>query len=229
LEDVNYFRETLHYNYLYKGPVLEWYQRIKVSMEKNYSQFNELVPASGNILDIGCGYGFLCYMLHFVSKERNITGIDYDEEKIATAMHCFSKSGSVNFHYADAMAFEFEEYDCIILSDILHYLQPADQEALMEKSIKHLKNNGVIIIRDGNAALSNRHRGTRVTEFFSTKLLGFNKTNSGGLSFLQGDMIHNIAGRHNMDCREIDNTRLTSNIIFVVREKAAVADYGKGN
>jgi 2-polyprenyl-3-methyl-5-hydroxy-6-metoxy-1,4-benzoquinol methylase len=168
-------------------------------------------------------------MLHFVSKERNITGIDYDEEKVATANHCFSKSGSVNFHCADAMNFKFDEYDCIILSDILHYLQPADQETLMERSIKHLKTNGVIIIRDGNAALSRRHQGTRITEFFSTKLFGFNKTGSEGLSFLQADLVHSIAGNHNMDCREIDNTKLTSNIIFVVREKAAVADYGTGN
>ena len=46
----------------------------------------------GKILDIGCGYGFMSYMLHFTSPEREITGIDYDEEKIETANHCFSKT-----------------------------------------------------------------------------------------------------------------------------------------
>jgi uncharacterized protein len=30
----SYFRKKLVRNYIYKGPVLEWYTRIKLSMEK---------------------------------------------------------------------------------------------------------------------------------------------------------------------------------------------------
>ena len=92
IEQPAYFNEQLRYNYIYKGPVLEWYMRIKVRMEKNYQLFNDLLPKQGNILDIGCGYGFMPYMLHFVCPQRVITGIDYDEQKIATANHCFSKN-----------------------------------------------------------------------------------------------------------------------------------------
>ena len=44
----------------------------------------------GQITDIGCGLGPLCYMLSMISKERQILGIDYDEDKIAIAQHgCF--------------------------------------------------------------------------------------------------------------------------------------------
>lgn len=221
-ETPDYFREPLHYNFLYKGPVLEWYMRIKVSLEKNYKQFHALVPVKGNILDIGCGYGFLSYMLHFTAPARTITGIDYDEEKIATANHCFSKTDAVHFEYTEALQFNFEQYDAVILSDILHYLKPAVQELLITKCIKHLQPNGVIIIRDGNAALEKRHRGTKLSEFFSTKLLGFNKTSTEGLSFLQANSIHKIAAMHNMECSELDESKLTSNIIFVLKEKAAV-------
>ena len=31
-----FFKELLIYNYIYKGPVLEWYLRVKIRLEKNY-------------------------------------------------------------------------------------------------------------------------------------------------------------------------------------------------
>ena len=39
LEQPSYFREKLIYNYIYKGPVLEWYMKIKTRLEKIISSF----------------------------------------------------------------------------------------------------------------------------------------------------------------------------------------------
>ena len=112
--------------------------------------FHELVPQQGKILDIGCGYGFMSYMLSFTSAQRKITGIDYDEEKIETANHCFSKTDNINFVHGDVMGFDFEKYDAIILADMLHYLQPAEQKQVIEKCISNLNPGGKLIIRDGD-------------------------------------------------------------------------------
>ncbi|MES1224012.1 MAG: class I SAM-dependent methyltransferase, partial [Bacteroidota bacterium] len=217
IEQPAYFNEQLLYNYIYKGPVLEWYMRIKVGLEKNYQVFNELLPGAGNILDIGCGYGFMAYMLHFVSPGRNITGLDYDEQKIAVANHNFSKDASINFVHADVMEYPFELYDAIVMMDILHYLQPDQQKIVIEKCIRHIKPGGLIVIRDGNKDLEKRHKGTALTEKFSTDIFGFNKTSGEGLFFLSGNMIKEIAAANNMECREIDETTFTSNIIFVLK------------
>ena len=50
----------------------------------------------------------------------------------------------------------------------------------------------------------NRHKGTRLTEFFSTKFTGFNKTTGNGLSFLSGKMVKRLQRTNNMECTEID-------------------------
>ena len=98
-EQPRFFREQLIYNYIYKGPVLEWYLRVKIRLEKDYQIFHDLLPNKGRILDIGCGYGFMSYMLQFAAPAREITGYDYDEEKIDVASHCFSKKSLFDIVY----------------------------------------------------------------------------------------------------------------------------------
>jgi len=127
---VDYYRPKLIKNYIYKGPVLEWYCRIKIKLEGNYKLFESLMPKSGRIVDVGCGYGFLSLMLGFMSKERQITGIDYDEEKISIASNCVSKTIQTDFIHADVTRHEFPAADGFIINDVLHYLQPELQVEL---------------------------------------------------------------------------------------------------
>ena len=217
IEQPHYFRERLIYNYLYKGPELEWYMKIKLLLEKNYQLFHDLLPTQGKLLDIGCGYGFMSYMLHFTSPQREITGIDYDEEKIKTASHCFDKTTNANFYFADALDFAFEKYDGIILADMLHYLEPDGQIQLVEKCIRHLQPGGTIIIREGNADLQKQHTRTRLTEFFSTRFFSFNKTTGKGLSFLPGNLLKDIAAKNNIAYSVIDQAKFTSNMVYLLK------------
>ena len=215
-----YFRELLYYNYVYKGPVLEWYMRIKVKLENNYQQFHDLLPKTGRITDIGCGYGFMSYMLYFAARDRDITGIDYDGDKIAVASHCFSKTEQIRFQAADASRMVVSNADGIILSDVLHYLEPEHQELLIERCMDGLNAGGVLLIRDGDRDLKRRHRGTRLSEFFSTRFSGFNKTNGKGLFFLSRTLVEKMADSKNLSWRVIDSGKLTSNILFVITKEA---------
>ncbi|HEY8398791.1 MAG TPA: 1-acyl-sn-glycerol-3-phosphate acyltransferase [Flavihumibacter sp.] len=217
-ETVDWHREKLLYNYLYKGPVLEWYARIKTGLEKNYALFDELVPKKGRILDIGCGYGFMSMMLHFRSKDRIITALDYDEEKTSTAQHCYGRSEELQFAAANALDFPMNEYDAILICDVLHYLPPAAQQQLIRKALDHLSTGGKLIIREGNADYEDRHKGTVLTEFFSTTVFGFNKTSDAGLSFLSASTIREIAQEKGFSCVEMDNSKHTSNIVFVIHK-----------
>ncbi|MDQ3046755.1 MAG: 1-acyl-sn-glycerol-3-phosphate acyltransferase [Bacteroidota bacterium] len=215
IETVDYFYNRLSKNYIYKGPVLEWYMRVKIGLEDNYRLFESLLPKKGIITDIGCGYGFLPYMLSFMSDQRTVIGTDYDEEKIAVADHCFSKNKNLSFFSADATEATLPISDAFILSDILHYLPKQDQEKLIGKCIDALLPGGMILIRDADKDLESRHRGTRYTEFISTNF-GFNKTKN-KLEFVSSDFIVDTVKKKNMKIEKIDNTKLTSNIIYIIK------------
>jgi uncharacterized protein len=218
-ENGKWFRKKLLANYLYKGPALEWYIRIKTSIEKNYQQFIDAVPKKGRILDIGCGYGALSYMLHFTGRERQLKGIDFDEEKIRTAANCFSQSDAIRFACADVLDFGDEFFDCFILSDVLHYLAPEKQEQLLNKCMRQLLPGGKVIIREGNSELTSAHQKTKLTEFFSIRLFRFNQTESSQLHFLSGTQIREIAAAAAFECNEIKDSNFTSNSIFILSKK----------
>jgi 1-acyl-sn-glycerol-3-phosphate acyltransferase len=216
------FQYKLINNYLYKGPVLEWYLRIKLRLEKYYAPFHELIPLRANILDLGCGYGFLDYMLYFLSPDRKVMGVDYDEEKIMTAQNAYSRTGDLQFISADISKFPITEYDVIILADVLHYLNTDVQEAIIARCMGSITAGGKIIIREGNADLKKRHWGTQITEFFSVNLLKFNRSVN-RLNFISGAQIFKLADKPGFTVSVLDDTKYTSNVIFVINKVAEKA------
>lgn len=216
--DNPFFYESLIQNYIYKGPVEEWYIRIKVKMEKNYRLFNELIPPQGQITDIGCGFGMLCYMLAMLSDKRKLLGIDYDEDKIGVARHAWLKNEQTDFVYANALEFNLPESDVFILSDILHYMSYENQELLLKKCIRLLKPNGMIIIRDGNKSDKKKHKVTKFTELLSTRIIRFNKTQE-ELCFTSEQQVQHIAESCNMNLETIKNDKYTSNTLYLFRKQ----------
>ena len=216
-ETPSWFREQLIRSYTYKGPVLEWYCRIKTRLEGNYEQFHELLPRAGSFYDLGCGYGFMTYMLHWAAPDRHFTGVDYDGEKIETAQHNFLRDEHIRFLREDLTLFQPLPCDGIIISDVLHYLLPEQQIALLERCVAALRAGGTMIIRDGISELNRRHKTTEITELFSTKIFNFNKTRN-ELHFLSRSFIEDFACRHQLHMHIVDRTRFTSNLIFVLKK-----------
>lgn len=211
------FYEALIQNYIYKGPVVEWYIRIKVKMERNYRLFNRLTPAQGQITDIGCGFGPLCYMLSLLSEDREILGIDYDEDKIALAQHGWLRNEHLQFRHGNALEYPLPESDVFILNDMLHYMSYEHQRTLLLKCADRLRLQGMIIIRDGNSANTSKHRLTRFTELLSTRIFNFNRT-TGELHFTTETQLREIAVTCGMNVEITPNDKYTSNTIYIFRK-----------
>ena len=213
-----YYRDLIIKNYIYKGPVLEWYMRVKLRLERWYDQYDRLLPREGYIVDLGCGYGAMSYMLAVLSRKRRITAIDYDTEKITVAKNCFLKRESVEFISGDIRYYDIPAADGYVISDVLHYVDQQAQQTIIERCIARLNNGGVLIIKDGDTSQSKGHRNTETTELWSTQYMKFNKID-GPLCFLSREMIFKIAEDNNMNIEIVESGKRTSNTIFLITHK----------
>lgn len=205
-------------NYVLKGPVLEWYVRVKYRLEqRNFEFYDNLISDRRRILDVGCGYGYLSYYLHYRQPNRTITGLDYDEEKILTAAHAIKKSDGLHFAHADIRRYDFGTTDVVFLNDVLHYLPAADQQQVLERAVAALTEDGILFIRDGVKELKDRFRNTKWTERFSTKWFKFNKTEN-DLEFLSIAEVEAFAKKNGLSCKMIEHSKTTSNVLFVLRK-----------
>jgi len=214
-----YFHRRMVMNYVYRGAIMEWYLKVKMRMEDHYRIYDEYVPKEGMITDLGCGYGFISYLLYFRAPSRKILGIDHDPDKILIAENAYYKNQDLEFIQGDVRGYTFPESDAFILSDVLHYFPEKDQEGLIGSCASKLKEGGVILIREGDRGMPGKHKGTVLSEFFSTKILQFNKTcDTGLLHFTSGEKISQYALKAGLEFSWIDKTRYTSNILYVLKK-----------
>ena len=213
-----YFRKRVIDNFLFKGPLLEWYMKVKLRLEDNYTIFQNLVPKQGIIIDAGCGYGFMAYMLAYLEPLRKITGLDYDESKIEVAVNGFDKPANLNFVTSNLQEYSVPQADCIIFSDVLHYLGEQERNRVFKEYASQLLPGGTIIIRDGDNRLAKKHATTRLTEFFSTRLLNFNKTEN-KLEFFSFDDMAILGESLGFETSIIGQTKWTSNMVMVFKRK----------
>jgi hypothetical protein len=78
---------------------------------------------------------------------------------------------------------------------------------------------GKLFIRDGITDLKNQHHATLATEKWSTKILGFNKTEN-QLHFFSSTFIKEIADSENLDYQMIAHSDTTSNVLFILKKHA---------
>ena len=218
-EDTNYLYGNIQSNIDYKGPVVEWYYKVKWRLEKNnYAYYDSLIPSNAKVYDLGCGYGFLSCFLHLRSEDREVIGIDYDSDKVNIAQNYFMFKNLQNLRFSNQNILDakLENPDVILLNDVLHYLDTKSQSSVLINCFKNLNENGVILIREGEKD-NNNHIFTKFTELLSTKIFRFNKAES-ELSFISGSFLNDLAKRFSFKIEELKHSKITSNKLFILRK-----------
>ena len=138
----DYFKEAIIKNYIYKGPMLEWYMRKKCHLDGYYNKLDRLIPRNATITDLGCRYGQVSFMLALLSADRMVLGVDNDVEKIELCNHSFlCKNGNVKFLCADFNEVDIPKSDVIIINDGIENVG----EDLLQKINNSLNEGGMIL------------------------------------------------------------------------------------
>ena len=133
------------------------YNRYLDRMTKSYNYSSkQLIPSyvtGENVLDVGCGSGVLIEKLNSIYPDKNIEGIDLNENAIKV---CRDKN--LNVRCIDLKDVEDNKYDTIIFSSILHEVSSYDSKLpytiypiidILKTARQKLNDTGHIIIRDG--------------------------------------------------------------------------------
>jgi uncharacterized protein len=164
--------------YRYQGAFTEKFVHWKMKLDPVFPQLDRVVPRSGFILDLGCGYGLATNWLAYAAGERTFFGVDYDENKIRIAQRTAPDNPRIRFEFGDILEFEFPACDAILLLDVLHYWKPEKQQLLLNKAWRALRPGGKLILRDGAKSEDPAHQRVHRWEIFATKL-GLNQTREG--------------------------------------------------
>lgn len=107
------------------------------SIENYINSNNEQI----NILDVGCGCGFLTMQITKRFPKTKVEGIDMS----VAAIKCAQKFSDLKFYKDDITKFNSKEnFNILVYNMVFHNLQ--DIESAMQKNNQILKENGIVVI-----------------------------------------------------------------------------------
>lgn len=123
-------------------------------VSESLPSFEAQLSSGGQIIDIGCGTGYLSCQLCERYPDLNVLGIDLDTDAIKHAHERAVAAGvddRTSFRVADASSAVIEKegpFDAAVLFMSLHELTPDSREAIFENLGNALVDEGVIAVFD---------------------------------------------------------------------------------
>jgi SAM-dependent methyltransferase len=163
------------------------------SITTPYRDLASAFPTRGRILDLGSGHGLLALALALGSRQREIIGLDHDEDRVQTA-------NAAALKLADTVRPRFETRDLrdalasvtdeavagVAMIDILHYFDFATQRTLINEAARVLTPGGILLVREIDADGGVRATANRLYEKLATSV-GFTHSAQPNLSFRAAD------------------------------------------
>lgn len=110
-----------------------------------------LIPETGDILDLGCGYGLLTNLISISKPNCNALGIDPNKKRIETARLTQGDRKNISFEIGLAQQLELgKQFNTIICCDVIHHIPEEDQIPVLERLSELLYPNGTLVLKEIN-------------------------------------------------------------------------------
>jgi SAM-dependent methyltransferase len=153
------------------------FARGKMRLDPVFRQLlcRQLVPDSGRLLDLGCGYGVLMALLlaararhahgdwpaHWPAPPLNLElcGVELRQDRARTAQEALH--GGARVERGDIRQADLPPSAAIVILDVLLYLDDGEQRVLLDRVAQALQPGGVLLLREADAAAGLRFGITR--------------------------------------------------------------------
>ena len=106
------------------------------------------VPASGRVLEVGCGHGLLATHLALTGRARTVVGTDVDGDKIRAARRAANGLDNLSFAPAEPGELPDGTWDAVCIVDVLYLIDRAGERALLERLATALNPGGVLLVKE---------------------------------------------------------------------------------
>jgi uncharacterized protein (DUF2062 family)/2-polyprenyl-3-methyl-5-hydroxy-6-metoxy-1,4-benzoquinol methylase len=191
-----------------------YYVRFKLRLDPVLRELAELGPF-GDVIDAGAGRGQLGICLFELGLVRTLTGFDYDSRKVALASAALPDARFVS---ASAESYDFGSADTLLLVDVLHYLEPAEQDRVLARAKAALRDGGRLFLREVEGARGSSGL-TRLLERIGARL-GINRART--LAFRPLSELIQTLEQLGLECSTRDASRGTplSNALVIATFRA---------
>src|SRR5207253_863110 len=140
----------------YDDPVVRAYcwLRFGILRQRFLDEIGQYLPRSGEVLDLGCGFGLFSLYYASIAPGRFVRGLDVNGRRIAMARHAAERLAIANVAYRQGDARDVGgdgEYGAAYMLDIVHHVPAASVEPLLRRLHGCLAPGAPLLIKDVDA------------------------------------------------------------------------------
>jgi SAM-dependent methyltransferase len=133
-----------------------------------------MLPSGGTLLDVGCGQGILLALIAAARRQFDsgiwpagwrappaslrLEGIERRGDRVTVARAALRTDARIE--HQDIRSADFPPCSALVILDVLLYLEEDEQRRLLERAVRALDPDGVMILREADAAAGLSFRAT---------------------------------------------------------------------
>jgi 2-polyprenyl-3-methyl-5-hydroxy-6-metoxy-1,4-benzoquinol methylase len=137
----------------YDDPVVRAYcwVRFWILRQRFLDEIGQYLPATGAVLDIGCGFGLFSLYYAATAPGRTVRGLDINARRIGLARRAAARLGldNVSYEQGDAQDFKSDgEVAAAYMLDIVHHVPAPAVPPLLARLRRSLPPGGLLLVKD---------------------------------------------------------------------------------